>query len=311
MADEKIIINMTDEEKAKEFAQMKEYLGKNSFKQSNFYGIMMRFVKRPTSIFGFVVLAFFIFCAIAAPMLAPYSPKTVNPFNSTAGISAQHIFGCDFYGRDILSRLLYGARYSLGLAFSATFMSLAIGMVLGAISGFFGGFADICIQRLCDIIQSIPNILLCIVISQVLGQGFLPTCFALSIGGIVGNTRLLRAQIMSVREQEFVEAAQAINCSKMRIIVKHLIVNCLSPLIINMTSSFGGRIMQSASLSFIGLGIQEPTAEWGAMLAGGREYFRTAPHIVLIPGAVICLVVYSFNLIGDGLRDALDPKLKT
>ena len=279
-------------------------------KQSQFIAVAKRFFKRKVSVVGLSILLFLILISILAPVLAPYDYTATSPFLQNKAPSAEHLFGTDNLGRDVLSRLLYGGRYSLSLSFTATFIMICVAMVLGSIAGYFGGLADTLILRFCDILQSIPSMLLCICVSQALGQGFLPTAIALSIGGMTGNVRLLRASMMSVRGQEFVEAARAINCSKIRIIFRHVVKNSLAPIIVNTAGDFGMKIMASAGLSFIGLGVQAPTAEWGAMVSAGKAYFRNAPHVVIIPAIAIALAVLSFNLVGDGLRDALDPKLK-
>ena len=187
---------------------------------------------------------------------------------------------------------------------------MLLGIILGAVAGYFGGVADVLILRFCDILQSIPNTLLAICVSQVLGGGFGSTVIALAFGGVSSMTRLLRGQMLNVRKMEYVEAAEVINCSKVRIMFSHIVPNCLSPLIITASLGIGGKILTSSSLSFLGLGIQEPNPEWGAMISAGRQYMRTNPHLIIIPGLVICITVFAFNMIGDGLRDAFDPKLR-
>ena len=283
---------------------------KRPAKQSQFVAVGKRFLKRKVSVIGLSILLVLIILSVCAPLLAPYSYTKTDPFLQNAKPSAEHWFGTDDLGRDVLSRLLYGGRYSLSLSFVSTAIMISVAMILGSIAGYFGGMADTLILRFCDILQSIPSMLLCICVSQALGQGFIPTAVALSIGGMTGNVRLLRASMMSVREQEFVEAARAINCSKPRIIFRHVVKNSLAPIIVNTAGDFGMKIMASAGLSFIGLGVQAPTAEWGAMVSAGKAYFRNAPHVVIIPAIAIALAVLSFNLVGDGLRDAFDPKMK-
>ena len=189
-------------------------------------------------------------------------------------------------------------------------ISTIIGIILGSIAGYFGGWVDNLIMRLCDIVQSIPGMLLSIIISATLGVGFGNTIIALAVGGIAGGVRLLRGQMLSIRKEEYLEAATTVNCSAGRIMFRHMLPNALSPVIVGTTMGMGNTIMVAASLSFIGLGVQPPDPEWGAMLSAGRDVFRKYPHIMLFPGIFIFLTVLSFNLFGDGLRDALDPKLK-
>jgi peptide/nickel transport system permease protein len=230
--------------------------------------------------------------------------------NANKPPNAEHWFGTDLYGRDILSRIIYGARYSLMIGLSASLLGTLTGVILGLISGYFAGMVETLILRFCDVIQSIPNMLLCIVVSQALGRGLFPTVVALSFYSLPTTTRLLRSVILSQREQEYIEAARVINCSHLRILVSHLLPNCMSPIIVGFSGTIGHKILSSAGLSFLGLGIQEPIAEWGAMLSAGRSQLRYAPHAVFFPGIFVALVVLSFNLIGDCLRDSLDPKLR-
>lgn len=283
---------------------------KRTWKDSNLGGIMCRFAKNKVALVGMIIILFLVIISAAAPLIAPYDYRAIDPLNANLAPCREHWFGTDAQGRDILSRILYGGRYSLMIGVMASLVGVAIGMVFGALAGFFGGWVETLILRICDIIQSIPNILLCICVSQVLGSGFFATCMALSVYSIPGTVRLLRATMMSVREQEFVEAAKAIDCSPVRIMMKHILPNCLAPIIVSFSMSIGMKIMSSAGLSFLGLGIQEPMAEWGAMISAGRKYLRYAPHLVIFPGIFVALVVLSFNLVGDGLRDALDPKLR-
>ncbi|MGN0976507.1 MAG: ABC transporter permease [Faecousia sp.] len=299
---------MADMEQVQAVQKTESY--KRTWKDSNFVGIVRRFARNKVSVVGLVIIVILVFLSVAAPLIAPYDYQAIDPLNAKLMPSAEHLFGTDAQGRDIFSRILYGGRYSLTIGVAASVVGIAIGVVFGALAGFFGGWVETVILRICDIIQSIPNTLLCICVSQVLGSGFFATCIALSVYSIPGTVRLLRATMMSVREQEFVEAARAIDCSSARIMMKHILPNCLAPLIVSFSMSIGMKIMSSAGLSFLGLGIQEPMPEWGAMISAGRKYLRYAPHLVIFPGIFVALVVLSFNLVGDGLRDALDPKLR-
>jgi len=283
---------------------------KRGWKDSSFYGVMKRFAKNKVSVIGLVIILLLVLTAIFADYIAPYDYRRVDPVHKNMLPNAQHWFGTDAQGRDIFSRIVYGARYSLSIGVIASLVGTLLGVIFGALAGFFGGWVETVILRICDIIQSIPNILLCICVSQVFGSGFFATAMALSVYSIPGTTRLLRATMMSVRDQEFVEAARAIDCSPARIMFKHILPNCMAPLIVSFSMAIGMKIMSSAGLSFLGLGIQEPIPEWGAMISAGRRFLRVAPHLVIFPGLFVALVVLSFNLVGDGLRDALDPKLR-
>jgi peptide/nickel transport system permease protein len=278
-------------------------------KQSQFKEVMKRLLSNKSAVFGLIVICIFFILSFLAPIIAPYD-YTASVGKQFELPSAEHWCGTDKLGRDILSRLLYGARYSLGLGLASQLFCMVCGTILGSIAGFFGGKVDDIIMRIVDIIQAIPGLLLAIVVSSVLGGGFFNTLIAIGIAKIPGDCRVIRASVMTVREQEFLEAAQSINCSKVRQIVKHVLPNAIAPLIVNATMGIGGTIMFCASLSFIGLGIQPPTPEWGAMLVDGKAYFQYYPHLILFPGICIALTILSLNLLGDGLRDAMDPKLK-
>lgn len=270
-----------------------------------------KLAKNKLSFIGLLILVVLVILTLLYPIICKYGYAEIDPMNAYAAPSKEHWFGTDTLGRDIFSRIIYGVRYSLTLGLAAELMGLVIGIVFGSVAGYFGGIVDAVILRICDVIQSIPNLLLCICISQVLGAGFMPTVMALCLSGIPQVVRLLRANILSVREQEFIEAAHAIDCGDVRIMYRHILPNCLAPLIINSSHGIGGKILSSASLSYLGLGVQEPLPEWGAMLATGKNYFRYYPHLILIPGIFIAISILSFNLFGDGLRDVLDPKLRS
>ena len=262
----------------------------------------------PMGKIGMIGVFLLIAMAIFAPMLAPYPYDQIGMrFQPPSG---EHIFGTDEFGRDIFSRVLYGGRYSISMGVLAVMISTTVGMTIGAVAGYFGGKVDNILMRLLDVIQSLPAMLLSIVLSAVLGPGYFNTILALSVNGMPASARMLRAQMMKVRGNEYIEAAQSINCSKFRIIVRHMIPNSFSPNIVQATMSIAHMIVMAASLSFIGLGVQPPTPEWGAMLTGARQFIRQCPHMVIFPGLAIAVTVLAVNLMGDGLRDALDPKLK-
>lgn len=281
-----------------------------TWKDSSFGSVAVQFARNKAALVGIILIVLLIIMAILAPVLAPYNYTAIDPIHANQGPSAAHWFGTDSFGRDILSRIIFGARASLGIGIGASLIGVIIGIIFGAIAGFFGGIVESLILRICDVIQSIPNILLCILISQLLGQGLFPTMIALAFYSIPEVVRLLRSSMMSLREQEFIEASKAINCSKFRILTVHMLPNSLSSVIVSFSIGVGMKIMNSAGLSFLGLGIQEPMAEWGAMISAGRAAMRNAPHVVLIPGIFVAIVVLAFNIVGDGLRDSLDPKLR-
>lgn len=279
-------------------------------KQSEFLRVMKQLSKNKLAMLGLFILLAEIILVALAPVIAPYGVAEMDMVNAFSGPTSTHLFGCDDMGRDIFSRILYGGRYSISIGILATGIAVAVGMVIGALAGYFGGMVDNLLMRFLDIVQAIPGMLLMIVISTMLGPGFINTIIALSVSSISGMARMLRANMMKERGNEYIEAAQSINCSKPRIIFGHLVPNCISPLIVQATMSVAQTITMAAGLSFIGLGIQPPEPEWGAMLSAARSYIRQSPHLVIIPGLAIAITVLALNLLGDGLRDALDPKLK-
>ena len=289
-------------------ASANEY--KRTWKDSSFGTVVVQFARNKTALVGLILILLLVLMGLLAPVIAPYNYAAVDPIHAKQGPSADHLFGTDLYGRDILSRVMWGARTSLGLGVGASALGVVVGIVFGAIAGFFGGWVESLILRICDVIQSIPNMLLCILISQLLGSGIFTTMVALAFYSIPEIVRLLRSSMMSLRDQEFIEASKAINCSKIRILLVHMLPNSMSAVIVSFSIGVGMKIMNSAGLSFLGLGIQEPTPEWGAMISLGKSVMRQAPHCILIPGIFVALVVLAFNIVGDALRDALDPKLR-
>jgi peptide/nickel transport system permease protein len=277
---------------------------------SEMHRVMRQLKKNKLAMIGLVIFAIEIIVAILSPYIIPYKYNAMDMTSVQKGPSLVHLFGTDELGRDIFSRVLYGGQYSLTMGVLATFISTTVGMLIGAVSGYFGGKVDNIMMRILDVIQSLPNMLLSIVISAVLGSGFVNTIIALSVNGLPAAARMLRAQIMKERENEYIEAAVSINCSRSRIILNHLIPNSFSPNIVQATMGVASMISIAASLSFIGLGVQPPIPEWGAMLSAARQFIRQSPHMVIFPGLAIAVTVLALNLLGDGLRDALDPKLK-
>ncbi len=266
--------------------------------------------KNKVAVASLIVLLLIILVAIFAPLLAPYSYEEQFrdiPFSKP---TAEHIFGTDAVGRDILSRLIYGSRQSLQIGLLAVAIAAVIGIFIGAIAGYFGGWVDNIVMRFLDIYQSIPYLLLCVTLAAVLGPSLRNAIIAIGIGMVPPNARLMRASILSVREMEYVEAAKSINATNARIIRKHILPNSISPMIVSITMGMGNAILAGSAMSFIGLGAQPPIPEWGAMISDARNYMRAYPMLAVYPGLCVILTVLAFNLLGDGLRDALDPRLK-
>ena len=279
-------------------------------KKSNLSLIWHRLLQDKVAVAGMVIMILLILISLLAPLLTPYDPYAMALGETKQGPSFAHPFGTDGMGRDILSRILYGGRYSLALGFCGSIFTALIGTVFGTIIGYTGGVVDNTAMRICDIWQAIPGQLLAIVISTALGSSFINTVFAMSVGGIPMSLRSTRAMCLKEREMESLEAAQSYNCSKAKMMFKHMLPNIISPTIVGTTMSVGGTIMGAAGLSFIGLGIRPPTPEWGAMLSDARDLAMLHPQRMIFPGLMIAITVLAINLFGDGLRDAMDPKLK-
>lgn len=279
-------------------------------KQSQFLEVLKRLTRSKTAMIGLIIFLLLVILAIIGPMIAPYDYAEMIAIDKNQAPSATHLLGTDDLGRDILSRLLVGTRYTLVLGLGACIAGLIVGIILGCIAGFFGGWVEEVIMRFCDVMQAIPGMLLAVAISSALGNGLIWTIIALSIGRIPFVCRMLRAQFLNQRKLEYVEAAQAENCSKATIMFKHILPNTISPLIVATTMGVGNTITMAASLSYIGLGVQPPTPEWGAMLSAAKSAIRHYPYQLLYPGLAIAILVLAMNLFGDGLRDAMDPKLK-
>ena len=257
-----------------------------------------------------IIILVLIIVAIFTPLLAPFDPIKVDLFNRYQAPSGTHWLGTDELGRDILSRLIYGSRISIQVGVIAVGIALIIGTFLGAVSGYFGKWIDMIVMRIIDILMAFPSILLAIALVAVMGKGLTNTMIAVGIVGIPQFARIVRSSVLSVKETEYVEAGRAIGAKSSRILFRHVLPNCLAPLIVQTTLSIGTAILDAAGLSFLGLGAQPPEAEWGAMLNAGREALQSSPWVVLFPGIAILITVIGFNLLGDGLRDALDPRLK-
>ena len=272
--------------------------------------IFKRFIKRKVSIFGLVVLAIFFFTALVGPLLCTQDPLAQDTKAIHQGPSVEHIFGTDYLGRDTFTRLVYGARISLLLSFSGVLSGSLIGIILGVCAGYFGKAADAIISRLIDIMLAFPSLLLAMTIVAILGNGLFNTAVAIAVFSIPSVARMVRGVVISLRDSQYISAAKVMGESSLRIVGTHIIPNAVSQMIVNITLNLGTAILTSSSLSFLGLGVQPPNPEWGAMLSKAREALRTNPSEAIFPGLAITLVVMSFSLVGDGLRDALDPKLK-
>jgi peptide/nickel transport system permease protein len=267
-----------------------------------------RFLRYRPGVYGLGVIILLVLIAIFAPLLAPYDPNVGDTALRGAKPSWDHWLGCDAIGRDMLSRLIYGARVALIVGIGSTFIAVVIGVFFGAVSGYFGGWVDEALSRIVDTLMAFPTLALLITLAAVIGPS-LPIV-VIAIGGTVwaSYARVVRADMMSLRHRDFVAAARAAGASNGRIIFRHLMPNVLGPVVVLASLSIGNIIILESALSFLGLGVKPPTASWGGMLADGRAYIRTYPHICLVPGLAITITVLAFNLLGDGVRDALDSR---
>lgn len=279
-------------------------------KSSQLMEVWKRLRKNKLALVGLGIIAILLLVAIFADFIAPYAYDKQNLEATFRFPSSEHIFGTDEFGRDIFSRIVYGSRISLEVGFIAVSIAVIIGGVLGALAGYYGGMLDNLIMRAMDILLAIPQILLAISIVAALGPGLVNLMIAVGISSIPGYARIVRASVLSIKDQEFVEAAKAAGSSNTRIIFKHIIPNVMAPIIVQATLGVALAILTAAGLSFIGLGIQPPAPEWGSMLSGGRGYIRDYWYMTLFPGLAIVVTIFALNVLGDGLRDALDPKLK-
>jgi peptide/nickel transport system permease protein len=259
---------------------------------------------------GLILTVLLVLSALAAPLLAPHDPFKQDTRRRLEQPSNDHLLGLDDLGRDVLSRIVWGSRVSLRVGFSVVILASLIGVTLGAISGYFGGFIDVLVMRLCDILLAFPGILLAIALVAVLGPSLNNVILALATIGWVSYARLVRGQVLKVREMEYVTAAKALGAKSPRVIIRHVLPNVINPVIVMATLGLAGAILAEAALSFLGLGVQPPTPSWGAMLTSGRRYLGLANHLAIFPGAAIMLAVMGLNFLGDGLIDALDPKYR-
>ncbi|WP_313346038.1 ABC transporter permease [Sedimentibacter sp.] len=283
------------------------YYKKNSQRKE----IWRRFKKSRTALIGLVLLIFILCIAIFADVIVPYSQAIAQSGKERLQPpSMSHWFGTDQLGRDLFARTVHGSRYSLLIGFSTSLISLAIGGMLGAFCGYYGGHFDNIVMRLMDVIMSVPPVLLSLAVVAALGANLRNLLIAITISCVPGTVRLVRSVVMTVVDNDYIEAAYSYNSSDLRIILKYVLINAMGPIIVNTTMNISVMILSAAGLSFIGMGVQPPSPEWGALLSEARQYMFRSPYLLYFPGLSILVTALSFNLVGDGLRDAFDPKLK-
>jgi peptide/nickel transport system permease protein len=279
-------------------------------KRNRFLELWRRLRKNKLAVVGMFIFLTLVFLSVFAKQIAPYDYSAQDLTHAFEMPSAAHILGTDDFGRDIFSRIVYGGRISLLIALLGIVISLVAGGLIGVVSGYYSGRIDGVLMRVMDVIMAIPGFLLAVCVSAALGTGVINTAIAIAIAGIPGYARLMRALVLAIRGREFVEAARACGEGNFGIMIKEIVPNTLSPIIVDTTLRMGAYILMISSLSFIGLGVQPPEAEWGSMVSAGREYIRSFWPIVTFPGLAIMATLFGLNLFGDGIRDALDPRLK-
>ncbi len=268
------------------------------------------FFERKLVMFGFAILLLLVFTAIFAPLLAPYNPYQMNLADSLSQPSSKYLLGTDLQGRDTLSRLIYGSRTALMVGFGSVFFAGLVGVILGLVAGYFGGITNMIIMRFMDALMGFPMLLLALVIAALLGSGIQNVIIALSVATLPGYARVMHGLTLSVRENDYILAGRAMGASNMRTMFGHILPNSMPPMIVLITLQLGALILAEAGLSFLGIGIKPPGAAWGAMVYDGYRYLLSNPVLSFAPGLAIMVVVFAFNLVGDGLRDALDPRLR-
>jgi len=284
----------------------------NGYKrQSEWIRALRQLVRDRIALVSFIVLCGLVLTSLLAPYLGLRDPNVIDLGDRLASPGQSgHLLGADELGRDYLSRLVWGGRISISVGFFAVFLALGIGLILGLVTGYLRGVWDLTIMRFIDVLMAFPYILLAIAIVASLGPGLRNTMIALAIAGVPYYTRIVRGSVLGLMDKEFIQAAKAVGATPVRIILRHILPNVVAPMIVAATLDVGWMIMAGAGMSFLGLGAQPPDAEWGLMLSNGSKYLRTAPHLSLLAGMAISLVVLALNFIGDGLRDALDPKVQ-
>lgn len=287
-------------------------ISKKYKKKNQFVDVARRISKNKMAVLGLIIIIIMVLAAIFADQIADYNTVVIKQdiVNKLLPPSSEHWFGTDEFGRDVFARIVHGTRISLYVGAVSVVISMSLGGTLGAIAGYYGGKIDNIIMRALDILLAIPAMLLAIAIVTAIGSSMFNLMVAVGISAVPGFARITRASVLSVKDEEYIEAARAIGAKDSTIIMTHIIPNCMAPIIVQATLKIGKAIAFTASLSFIGLGVKAPTPEWGAMLSGSRAFIRDYPHLVLFPGLAIMLIILALNMLGDGLRDALDPKLK-
>jgi peptide/nickel transport system permease protein len=268
------------------------------------------FFSRSVVVFGMVVIVLFVLVAIFAPLVAPYPSDIPDTNNVLQGPSAAHWLGTDQIGRDTLSRVIWGTRTSLEIGLIVVAIATIVGMTLGTLAGYFGGWTYNIIMRFIDALMAFPMIVLALVIAALLGGGFKNVIIALSVSLMPAYARLMCGQVLTVKQNDYIQAEKVIGSSNLRIMLQHIVINCLPPIIVLVTMMLGSTILAEAGLSFLGIGITPPTPAWGSMVSDGRDYLLQLPILSFAPGLALMLVVFAFNMVGDGLRDALDPRLR-
>jgi len=274
--------------------------------------IWNRFKSNRNSIIGGVITCIFIFVAVFAPLIVSYEEDVISQdlWNRLALPDKDHPLGTDELGRDIMARLIYAARMSILIGVLSITVAMAVGIILGSVAGYYGGAIDNVIMRICDIFDGIPSFLMALTITAAFGASLSTLMLAIAIGTFAGEARIMRGAVLTVKNNEYIEAAQAMGGKDWQIIYYHIVPNCMAVLIVQFSVKIAGGILAASSLSFLGLGVQPPDPEWGAMLSGGRAYLLDNPYLTLFPGLCIMLTILAFNMLGDGLRDSLDPRLK-
>ncbi len=280
-------------------------------KESQWKEVWRRFLKNRTAVLGLVLLVFILLVALFADLIVPYQ-KGIEQVGGARFTSpnAGHWFGTDNLGRDMFARIVHGSRYSLLIGISTSVFSLLIGGLIGAVCGYYGGRLDNIVMRLMDVVMSVPPVLLSLAVVAALGANLQNLLIAITISCVPGTVRLVRSVVISVADQDYIEAAKSYGAGNFRIILKYVVANAMGPIIVSTTMNISSMILSAAGLSFIGMGVQPPAPEWGALLSDARQHMFKAPYLLYIPGIMILLTALSFNLVGDGLRDALDPKLR-
>lgn len=295
-----------------DYAEQKQALPKQerSVRTSKWRTFYLKFRKNKLAMIGGCVILFYIFVAIFAPLLAPHDPYKIELVNKLKPPSAEHWMGTDDKGRDVLSRLIFGTRLSLSVGFVAVFIGAFFGIILGLFAGYYGKWLDTIIMRIIDVLLAFPGILLALAIVSALGPNLINVMIAIGVFSIPMFARIVRGSTLSVKKLEYIDAIRSLGASDLRIIFVHIFPNILSPIIVQITLRLATAILSAAGLSFLGLGAQPPLPEWGAMLSNGRDFLFTVPYLALFPGLAISTLVIGFNVYGDGLRDALDPRMK-